>query len=115
MKASIQISTKLMIGSWEPSDDEHMMQDALNKGIPASDVELREVTHDEHMALISARDAVTMSYADKRIPLYPPMQNYIDAKVKQSDPDPAIQAAGVAQEQAYCAACRAVKQQIPKD
>lgn len=115
LKASVQRSTGLMIGSWNPSDDEVMMQDALNKGIPADDVELREVSCEEHAALISDRDAVTMSYADKRKSLYPSIYDLADAMVKKGSLDPVMQAAGEAQFKAYVEKCLAVKTLISKE
>lgn len=114
MKASIQKSTGLMIGSWGYISDEAAYQDALNKGIPASDVELREVTTLEHAALIKARDDLSHPYTVKRATLYPPKEMALDALVKRSSPDPVVQAAGDAQWSEYVNQCFAVKLQFPK-
>ena len=51
---------------------------------------------------------------DMRAKSYPPMQDYLDAIVKQSDTDPAIVAIGAAQEATYKADCLAVKAKYPK-
>lgn len=53
-------------------------------------------------------------YATRRMRAYPPMQDYIDAQVKKASTDPAVRAAGAAQEQTYLAACLAVKAKFPK-
>jgi len=45
---------------------------------------------------------------------YPPLMDYIDAQVKKASSDPAMQAAGEAQELAYTAACLEVKARHPK-
>lgn len=54
------------------------------------------------------------SYRDLRAGEYPPMADYLDAQVKKGSADPAIRAAGVAQEQAYYDACATVKSRYPK-
>jgi hypothetical protein len=51
---------------------------------------------------------------DKRKGEYPPIADYLDAKVKQASSDEAVVADGVAQEQAYFQACLLVKENNPK-
>ena len=114
MKASIQISTGMLIGSWNPADDDAMLVDAQKRGVPLEDVELREITSGELAALIAARDAVTMSYTEKRKRLYPPIQDALDAKIKMASPDAAVQAEGQAQWNTYVNACFTVKLLHPK-
>jgi len=53
-----------------------------------------------------------LSYREKRAAEYPDFRDYLDARVKQADP--ARAAEGLAQEQAYLAACLAVKAKYPK-
>ncbi len=53
-------------------------------------------------------------YGILRMRAYPQMQSYLDAQVKKSSADPLVQAAGIAQEKDYFAACTAVKEQFPK-
>ena len=59
-------------------------------------------------------DAAMVAYRALRAPAYPPEADYLDAKVKQSSGDPAMQTAGAAQETTYLAACLAVKAKYPK-
>lgn len=49
----------------------------------------------------------------KRAREYPPMADYLDAQVKKASADPAIVAAGEAQESAYLSACLEVKEANP--
>ena len=63
--------------------------------------------------------AITQNSVDKRQDddarrKYPPMADYLDVQVKKASTDPALQAAGAAQEAAYLAACLAVKTMFPK-
>jgi hypothetical protein len=53
-------------------------------------------------------------YAARRAAEYPPQIEYIDAQVKKASTDPAMLAAGWAQERAYLDACLAVKAKYPK-
>jgi hypothetical protein len=114
MKASIQISTGLLIGSWSPSDDDVMMADALRRGIAADDVELRDVTDDELNAMIKNRDDLSHPYTIKRAADYPPINDFIDGMVKTHSSDPDTQKIGSDQIAAYCDACLAVKLKYPK-
>jgi len=54
------------------------------------------------------------TYDELRAAEYPPMADYLDAKVKQASSDETVVAEGVAQEQAYLEACLAVKAKYPK-
>lgn len=54
------------------------------------------------------------AYKHARAEAYPPMADYLDAVVKMSSVNPAIQAEGEAQLEAYCTACLAVKAAHPK-
>jgi hypothetical protein len=56
----------------------------------------------------------TRTYAEKRAAEYPPMADYLDAKVKQASSDEAVVAKGLAQEQNYLISCQAVKEKYPK-
>lgn len=60
MKVSINTTTALMIESSSHSSDETLIANAVALGIAAADVEIREVTAQEHDALIVARDAATV-------------------------------------------------------
>lgn len=61
MRASIDLSTGLMIESQSHGTYETMMANAANAGY--ANVEVREVTDDELRALIAARDAAKPDYA----------------------------------------------------
>lgn len=54
------------------------------------------------------------NYAPLRANEYPPMSDYIDAQVKKSSVDPAMQEAGLLQEQEYLAKCLQIKATYPK-
>jgi len=65
----------------------------------------------------------TQSYRNQRAALayqairaqhYPPIADYLDAKVKQGSTDPVLQAEGLAQEKKYIDDCLAVKAAYPK-
>lgn len=66
----------------------------------------------EAAAMQAARAQVAYKHA--RAEAYPPMADYLDAVVKISSGDEALQAEGAAQLEAYCAACLAVKAAYPK-
>lgn len=77
---------------------------------------LPEPTHDELRTAIARElaERQAQAYIARRVAEYPPMQDYIDAQVKKASPDPAIREAGIAQEEAYLAACAAIKTKYPK-
>ena len=114
MRASIRKSTGLIIGSCAPANDEALLNDALSAGIPANDVEFRDVTDAEHDVLIKTRDDLSHPYTVKRAAAYPPYQDYIDAQVKMASSDPVMQSAGALQLNDYVNKCLAVKLQFPK-
>jgi len=55
-----------------------------------------------------------ISYYALRALAYPDRRDYFDAQVKKNSADAALQEEGAAQEQAYFAACEAVKALYPK-
>lgn len=82
---------------------------------PETQVETTTIIPQEYTVEIT--DVVVDLLAEcqaKRAAAYPPIEDYMDAKVKQASSDPTIVAEGLAQEQAYLAACLAVKLQFPK-
>ena len=59
-------------------------------------------------------DILARHYAIRRAPVYPSIENYIDAMAKQISDDPDIRAEGLAQEAQHLADCLQVKSDIPK-
>ena len=53
-------------------------------------------------------------YIEKRSAEYPDYRDYLDAKVKQSSTDTAMQTEGQQQEKKYLADCLAIKAKYPK-
>lgn len=53
-------------------------------------------------------------YSQRRKSKYPPIEEYLDAKVKQASSDPGVQSEGITQEAQYYVDCLAVKASIPK-
>ena len=51
----------------------------------------------------------------RRRALYPDARDYLDAKVKQHSPDPAVRTQGIAQEASYIARCLEIKAQFRRD
>lgn len=58
MKVSINTVTGLLVESSSTSSAETLLENAIGAGIPASDVEVRDVDETEHSRLIAARDAL---------------------------------------------------------
>lgn len=73
-----------------------------------------QAERDAVLAVIAAHDPTKRDYRIARAENYPPFQEFIDAQVKKSSPDPAVQQAGIAQESIYLAQCLAVKANYPK-
>lgn len=55
------------------------------------------------------------TYAEKRAAAYPDFRNYLDAQVKLSSEDSALQEEGRKQLSAYFSDCLTVKMRIPKE
>ena len=90
---------------------ETLRQNAINAGYAADDIEVKWTTDEEWAAIEEANKPIP-TYAELRRSAYPDFLDYLDAKVKQADPD--RRAEGIAQEAEYLAACLAVKEQYPK-
>lgn len=64
------------------------------------------------MRIMTQESAI--AHKAKRAAEYPPMTDYLDAQVKKASADATVRLAGIAQEQAYAAACTDVKAKYPK-
>lgn len=73
-----------------------------------SDVEIEDIYQSE----ISL--AAKTLYQERRKAEYPPVEDYVDAKVLQASPDPKDQQAGADQEKQYIEKCLAIKAKYPK-
>lgn len=80
-----------------------LVQNALNAGYKAEDVEEREISTAEWKPMQEALKPVP-TYRELRAPQYPPAEDYLDAIVKGDQ----------AQVQRYIDACLAVKAAVPK-
>jgi hypothetical protein len=89
-----------------------LIANALAAGYAEEDIEEKEVTAEEWAAILAAETAPT--YADLRRAAYPPVADFLDARVKQHSLDSTIRAAGAVQEEAYLTACLEVKERFPK-
>ena len=93
---------------------EALYRNAQAAGYTPAQVEVKYIPDEEFHTLLAAQTTGAMTYADKRRAEYPPMADYLDAKVKQASNDPMLQEAGRLQEAAYHDACLEVKARYPK-
>lgn len=99
----------------------------LGHGLPERTISYRDANTDEEIIEVLPQEytveiedlnnnyewKLQQCYAARRA-AYPPIEDYLDAKVKQASSDPAVQIEGLTQEQEYLQACLLVKQSIPK-
>jgi len=92
---------------------------ALQAGAGETAVRVEGVISDVAHKIINGgvvkRPQAAVPVTVQRRQAYPQMTEYVDAQVKKSSSDPAVQAAGIAQEAKYFADCLAVKSKIPKE
>ena len=91
---------------------ETVRRNALNAGYKEDEIIVKWATDEEWAAILAAETAPT--YADLRRAAYPPVADFLDARVKQHSMDSTIRAAGAVQEEEYLLACLGVKQKYPK-
>ena len=87
---------------------------AIAAGYGAEEIEVSYMDDGEFAVALASQVRADLGYAEKRRVEYPPIEDYLDARVKQMSSDPEVVAEGAAQEAAYCAACLAVKALYPK-
>lgn len=125
-KAVIENSTGLVVNvielndawtgaesEWQPPKN-HSVIDALDcqpgdTWDGTSFISSREIITDAK----AAENALAIIIGNRKL-AYPPMADYLDAKVKQASSDPSMVAEGKAQEQDYLNACLTVKTENPK-
>lgn len=115
MKLVKQISTGKILYRQSPDFEEG--KGLLNAITLYPEINISDITEIDYIGTEQTyQDMIKMQtpYTELRKRDYPPIFDYIDAKVKQGSMDTAVQLEGVAQEQKYIQDCLAIKAKYPK-
>jgi len=109
-----KIDTGKIVGFSFEEKGVSLLLDNVKKDYPNQKYEIISANIDEWRELIKIQNETNLSYQEKRKREYPPIEDFLDSKVKQGSLDELIKLEGIKQEQDYINKCLAVKEKYPK-